>query len=261
MSSKELLQVSKQEFFNKLLLFYSSNQVLDSYFLKKYQHVELLSVEGDQICTRSVVPSGEVLFSFKVSGARYLFSAKANGDKFQIDNDRYYRVEKRKGERFLTYPHRKIYLSFPISIEDEQSNVITFNKDVNRNKKQILILLKSQESKEVERVSFRVFDFSETGCTFIANEEEQKYLESLKSFSGARIEAESGDGFLVSGKFSYFIDYLDQKFVNIKMKKIGVNFENEIDRESFLEIFNFVGEEICMKEVGLNYELFLSHLS
>lgn len=85
MENKEFLQVGKQEFYNKLLLFYSSNGHLDAYFLNKHQVVELVSVEEDAIGVKSVIPDGQVLFSFKVSGARYLFSANLVDNKLKPD--------------------------------------------------------------------------------------------------------------------------------------------------------------------------------
>lgn len=153
-----------------------------------------------------------------------------------------------------------MYFSLPLTLEMEESNVISFDKNLNREKKQVLTLLKTNNSKEFERISFRVFDLSLSGCTFLCNEDEKHFLESLKEFTGATIEEEGNDGLHVSAKLAYAVDYLDQNFSNIKMNKIGVTFMSEIDRDSFLEIFNFQEDGMHFEKVGLDYELFLSHL-
>ncbi|MCK5073342.1 MAG: hypothetical protein KAQ98_07960 [Bacteriovoracaceae bacterium] len=194
----------------------------------------------------------------------------SSGILTQKENDEYviqklenvYRFEKRKNDRLLSFPHRKIYIYFNMVAENDDGNVISLNR-LTGNKDEVFEEFakvvygdKFIGNDGTPMTGFRILDISEDGASFLANDREKDYFTGNSSFSNIRLDFNGRIFSFASVKVKNVVDYIDPRSINVPMYKVGVTFggQEKKFKEFLAEYFELI--EAPGKE-DLSYRSFL----
>ena len=194
----------------------------------------------------------------------------SSGILAQKENDEYviqklenvYRFEKRKNDRLLSFPHRKIYIYFNMVAENDDGNVISLNR-LTGNKDEVFEEFakvvygdKFIGNDGTPMTGFRILDISEDGASFLANDREKDYFTGNSSFSNIRLDFNGRIFSFASVKVKNVVDYIDPRSINVPMYKVGVTFggQEKKFKEFLAEYFELI--EAPGKE-DLSYRSFL----
>lgn len=177
---------------------------------------------------------------------------------FSIDQN-VYKDDRRYSDRLLTYPHHMsyLYLNFEGGHEVE-SNIIQFGRKKDLSKPNFLKLTSLFVSSVIDKFEtskidlkklkmFRVLDLSKNGLAILASKYEKKFFEDQKNFKGL-VEISGKLCPLENLVFLYSIDYIDNRFPQIPIFKIGLTFREEN------ELSDFLNESIDEKNNRVNKE-------
>ncbi|GEM_PF-4713073 len=202
----------------------------------------------------------EELFSFKIGGILYFGKSIINkveeGSFYLNIVGSVYRLERREGDRLLTYPHLDVYLVLPFAnaLAEKNDNVIFLNKSdrqaqLKLNDKTVL-LLKMVDEKNWKKFSiYRAMDISIDGASILVSPVDTAHFEI-----GKLIE----NGFLLIGEEKYTIsnitvlgcaDYINRSNKSDIQSKVNLAI-NKFDAKATRYIEQRIGKawdrvEIC----------------
>ncbi len=157
-----------------------------------------------------------------------------------------FKVEKRKNERLLTYPHRQVILHLPTRNKSSENNNVVY---LNQEESEQIRMMKQYREKFNECIlegavckGHRVLDISTNGIAFLVNRNEgsdiienKEYKKALLEFGGNRLE-------IINLKIHYKVDIILPNFAGINMQKIGASIEKMNDHLE-TQIISLIGQE------------------
>ena len=194
----------------------------------------------------------DLFLQFSLGGLDYFTKGRVvevlgNEDFWFEMNPHVFKMEKRGGERLLTYPHFQVYAYFKIQKQVNTANLIFLNKHVEDNhstfkkfqelsNEEILEAQDRVESDEGdELIGFRALDLSRSGIAFLVNEKEKNYFSNNLGELNITVLFEKDVYKLNNAKMVYNVDYVNPRMGNLPMAKIGFTFDEDAELSKVVE--------------------------
>lgn len=207
----------------------------------------------------------EFYIQFSLDSVEYFAKGKIveilEGGEFWLEmNPHVFRVEKREGQRLVTFPKYQCYIYFKVT-KEKNDNLVFLDKHVDRNHKifgrfkQLTKkeFIKAQDStdtiSEEEVIGFRALDLSASGIAFLTNKNESLYFKAGDFFE-VTICLEDFRCAISDAKVVYNVDYVNPRAKEVKMHKVGLTFSesNELNSLITKELAKGVHEYQILKD-------------
>lgn len=228
------------------------------------EKLSVLSVENNKIKVENfeIQNSEEIYFAnFRLRGMDYYFrcSVEIDGSSIFLNAaSEVYRAERRRNLRILIHPKMTgyIYFTFQTEEEEEVTNVLSFNKARNEEKK--LFKEFQNELKLEARISgSKLLDISENGLSFVVTNKDYNLIKSTTPKDATLI---IGDKSLPISNIDYIydLDYLDHRLEGIGFKKFGVKFDQTEKSKNLVESLN--DESLVLTSLDEEFTKFISNI-
>jgi hypothetical protein len=194
----------------------------------RFEFTEKIEVYYREVNKLEIKPERSLYFYFAIDRTHYFGRLREIHEDVLVVDETIYALESRSGERLLATPHHQIYVYLRLPGEAQESNVIALSR-VRDNKD----TLKSFQEKNLkisdDLLGFRVIDLSADGLSFVANQEELDYFESLDDAPMSLTLMFNGESFYLKDvTYIYGTPFVNPRARKVAMHKIGLSF-NPID--------------------------------
>lgn len=227
--SSKLWQVDQGKI--KVLLWKKGDKNRNQFWVKQFNKLEqmlLLSGESSNFKLGS-----DILGSFELNGIIYFFKSKVHflgkeDIKITTSLD-FYKSERRRSYRLLTYPMFSIYLDMQIKGQYQGSNVLNISTRVSQTGlfKNFLKLVDGRSEPQEggsQTLRLRIQDLSVTGLSISIGEAELPYFQTESKLSNLKIVFPDENIEVKNAKVVYQVNLIG-KGSRVRQYKIGIKFE------------------------------------
>ena len=256
------LELELKEIRNRVLS--SSNESKLSFKIWKdidhFYHAELESFSDDVFIMHEleILPHEDNYYfvSFSMAGLSYYMKCVVSAPKTLSVLGNIFRAERRKDVRIVMHPRFDAYVYFLMNLEDEvesHDNVLSFNKADNE-ENSLIKNFQKEISRDIELNGEKILDMSYTGLSLICNEEHYKIL-SDQLPKRANIIIKGRSVIVENLSIVYNVDYIDFRFESIKMKKVGLSFDENEELSKIVKEYD--DESLTLTSLDKEFQTFV----